>query len=98
MVPGNWIAEHISIIRLLDATPEDENPADLLQAAARDHIPLNPNKPKIQEITRDVPDPQHRPTIEDVISDLQEQEWYTDQISHRRVFEAKPGQNGRCTL
>ncbi|KAK7693290.1 hypothetical protein QCA50_002857 [Cerrena zonata] len=82
-----------AVNELLQATPEGENPADLLQAAARDHIPIDPNKPKTQEPSREVPDPQHRPAIEDVILDIQQQQWYSEQISYHRIFDAKLGQN-----
>ncbi|CAL1704265.1 unnamed protein product [Somion occarium] len=81
-----------AVNELLQATPAGENPVDLLQAAARDHIPISPNKSKTIEAPRVVPDPQHRPAIDDVIVEIQEQEWYEDQIVHRRVLEAKQGQ------
>lgn len=98
-----WVLSNVQLIpisclsRLLQATPAGENPADLLLAAARDHIPINPNKPKTQELesSRDVPDPQHRPAIEDVISEIQQQDWYADQISYHRIFEVKVGRNGK---
>ena len=41
-----------------------------------------------------VPDSQDRQTIDAVLADLTEQEWYTKEIAARRVFEAKAGQTG----
>lgn len=86
--------------RLIRATPTSEDPVALLQSAGRDHIPVNPSpdstsfsdvKGKEKMV---VPDPKDRPTVDEVISEIYEQEWYKAQIVERRVFEAKTGQKG----
>ena len=87
------ISSHVS--RLLSATPESEDPVSLLKEAARDHIPVNPSSPKENEKPRVVPDPQHRPSVKDVIAEIEDQDWYIEQIIYRREFEEKSGQNGQ---
>lgn len=86
------------LVRLLTATPEDEDPVSLLQGAARDHIPVNPKSPKPLESPRQVPGPQQRPSITEILTEMEEQEWVTDQIVHQKVFEEKSPQNGRLLL
>lgn len=74
----------------------------LLQAAAREHIPIDPSSRSFNKLTqsdskgneRVVPDPADRPTINTVIEEILEQEWYQDQITDRRIVEAKDGQIG----
>ena len=74
----------------------------LLQAAAREHIPIDPSSRSFNRLTqsdskgneRVVPDPADRPTVSAVIEELLEQEWYQDQIADRRVVEAKGGEIG----
>jgi DEAD/DEAH box helicase domain-containing protein len=41
-----------------------------------------------------VPDSQDRQTIDAVLAEITEQEWYNAEIAARRVFEAKVGQTG----
>jgi DEAD/DEAH box helicase domain-containing protein len=41
-----------------------------------------------------VPDSQDRQTIDAVLAEITEQEWYKGEIAARRVFEAKAGQTG----
>jgi hypothetical protein len=93
---------HYITRRLLLATPSSENPVDLLQAASRDHIPVNPSqkssltffdqgKGKGRMI---VPASMDRPTIDSVIEEIMQQEWYKDQIIDRRVFDEKEGTIG----
>ncbi|OBZ75158.1 putative ATP-dependent helicase HRQ1 [Grifola frondosa] len=92
-----------AVNELLQATPEHENPVALLQAAARDHIPIHPtSKCSISALIqcdrkgkyKTVPESADRPTIEAVIDELQEQEWYKDQITYRMKTETKDGQIG----
>ncbi|KAG8912308.1 hypothetical protein FRC01_005168 [Tulasnella sp. 417] len=74
-------------------TPED--PVALVQKAARDHIPLDPTLPTEQ------PTPSHnfistdsRPSIEDVIAEIEGGEEYRDQIVFRKIFDTKEPQYG----
>ncbi|KAI0797837.1 P-loop containing nucleoside triphosphate hydrolase protein [Abortiporus biennis] len=85
-----------AVNELLSATSAEGDPVEMLQAAARDHIPINPNKSKgkgKQRAEQIVPDPEHRPAIDDVITEIQEEDWYAEQIIHRETFDAKSGAN-----
>ncbi|EPQ58049.1 P-loop containing nucleoside triphosphate hydrolase protein [Gloeophyllum trabeum ATCC 11539] len=92
-----------SVDELLLATPEDEDPVLLLQAAAHDHIPVNPSSgKKAPEAFGDtkgkgkqvVPDWKDRPSINEIIDEILNEGWYKDQIVDRRTFEAREGQIG----
>lgn len=86
--------------RLIEATPEHEDPVVLLQAAAREHIPIDPNnRASLSSISssqgqRVVPEPAHRPSIESVLKEVREQEWYAGQIAYDRTVDAKGSQTG----
>lgn len=73
----------------------------MLQAAARDHIPVDPSsslpgtKGKGKAA---VPEPNERPTIDTILQEIQGQDWYRDQIAHRRTVEAKEGQLGTLDI
>jgi DEAD/DEAH box helicase domain-containing protein len=91
--------------RLIEATPEGEVSMDLLQAAARDHIPVNPSAKKALAATSVgdsqnmiIPEPEDRLSIDGVIFELQEQAWYRNQIVDRRTFEAKEPVEGSAVL
>ncbi|KAI8998791.1 DEAD/H helicase [Trametes punicea] len=90
-----------AVNELLRATPVDDDPVALLQAAARDHIPAHPrlNRPltlasqsDVKGKNKAVPEPDRRPSIQEVIEDIEHQEWYMEQISYRRTFDAREGQ------
>jgi DEAD/DEAH box helicase domain-containing protein len=87
--------------RLLIATPGTEDPVALLQAASRDHIPVNPswrhqdddNDPK------EIPCSKDRPTIDAAITEMQEQRWYKGQIVMKKIIdeiEAREGALLQC--
>lgn len=79
----------------------DEDPVALVQAAAREHIPLNP-KQKSSEfgdiMKRPIPDHDARPSIDEVLTEIQEEDWYKNQIVDRRIFEAREGQTSKNDL
>lgn len=90
-------------IRLLEATPPEEDVVSLLKAAARDHIPIDPsNKASLtqaiisasQGSSRVIPSPEKRPSIESVLAEVREQEWYIGQMAYERTVDAKDGQIG----
>ncbi|GJE86964.1 DEAD/DEAH box helicase [Phanerochaete sordida] len=87
-----------AIHELIEATPKHEDPVVLLQAAARDHIPIDPNnKASLANIAasqgpRQVPEPANRPSIESVLEEIRQQEWYNGQIVYDRTVDAKEGQ------
>ena len=44
---------------------------------------------------REVPEPEGRPSIEEVIYEIEQQDWYKEQITYKRVFAAREGQTGK---
>ncbi|EJD05721.1 DEAD/H helicase [Fomitiporia mediterranea MF3/22] len=94
--------EH-SVNELLDATPDSDNPAYLIQSAARDHIPVNPNVIKEEDVsetgrTKEVPGPTDRDSIDTILQEIMASEWYKDQIVDRRVFHEKEGRLGTLAV
>ncbi|KAI6110049.1 DEAD H helicase [Pisolithus sp. B1] len=85
----------MAVNELLSATPDGEDPVELLKAAARDHIPANPkarsHSPKTEA---EVPSPNDRPSVDKVIQGIQEQRWYANQITDRRTFSARTAREG----
>lgn len=80
------------------ATAAEDDPVDLLKAAGRAHIPVNPSE-GISHATNSepesaIPSSTDRPSVDDIIAEVQEQKWYKDQIVERRRFESKDGQTG----
>ncbi|EMD38568.1 hypothetical protein CERSUDRAFT_82843 [Gelatoporia subvermispora B] len=84
-----------AINELLEATRQGEDPVALLQAAARDHIPINPSGSPAPTSSkgkqREVPSPEDRPTIDAVMQELLQETWYQDQLTSRRIFDARQG-------
>ena len=69
--------------------------AELVKQHGRDQVPVNPQaKGAVQRSEPLVLDWEARPSIVSVIKELASQEWYKDQIVHRRSTEKKPGQTG----
>jgi DEAD/DEAH box helicase domain-containing protein len=83
--------------RLILATSHSEDPVILLQAAARDHIPVDPKGHIPDRALVQVPETKDRPAITDVISELRSAIWYRDQILDHRIFEARDPQSGSYT-
>ncbi|KAG0706339.1 hypothetical protein DFH29DRAFT_995980 [Suillus ampliporus] len=87
-----------AVDELIKATPEGEVSMDLLQAAARDHIPVNPSAKKVLAAADSqnliIPEPKDRPSMDDVILEIQKQSWYKKQIVDRRTFKAKEAIEG----
>ncbi|KAH7919907.1 P-loop containing nucleoside triphosphate hydrolase protein [Leucogyrophana mollusca] len=87
-----------AVNELITATPIGEDPVALLQVAAHEHIPVNPSSTQAKDFEWSgkltVPEHKDRPSIDAVISEIQEQSWYTAQIVDRRTFEAKEAREG----
>ena len=73
----------------------------LLQAAGRDHVPINPSSSIVQTFVSSlgkeppkVPASSDRPSVDDVLAEIQEEVWYREQIKHNRLFEAREAQLG----
>ncbi|KAF4604071.1 hypothetical protein EYR38_004493 [Pleurotus pulmonarius] len=85
---------------LIAATPSGEDPVALLQSAGRDHIPINPSASRAtfsefsEAVSSQVPDPSHRPSVSSILSELESQSWYRNQIVERRKFDVRDGKTG----
>ena len=84
---------------MLLVTKETEDPARLLQIAARDHIPVHPSAAKsedwsLPEPASSIPSSSERDSIDQIIEEIKLSDWYREQIVNRRVFEAKCGRVG----
>ncbi|KAG1858378.1 DEAD H helicase [Suillus subalutaceus] len=87
-----------AVDELVKATPEAEVSMDLLQAAARDHIPVNPSAKKALPVNDSqnliIPEPKDRPSIDDILLEIRKQHWYKNQIADRRTFKEKVATEG----
>ncbi|KAF8184950.1 P-loop containing nucleoside triphosphate hydrolase protein [Mycena galopus ATCC 62051] len=82
-----------AVNELILATGEEDDPVALLKAAARDHIPIDPSNPESWPNST-VPEPKNRPSIDAVLEEIMQKDWYSDQIVERRTIEARIGQIG----
>ncbi|KAJ7702373.1 hypothetical protein B0H17DRAFT_923441 [Mycena rosella] len=82
-----------AVNELILATEAPEDPVLLLKAAAREHIPINPSDPTSWPAFA-IPEPINRPSIDDVLTEIMQQSWYSDQIVERRTVDAKVGAIG----
>ncbi|KAJ6618312.1 DEAD/H helicase [Mycena sp. CBHHK59/15] len=85
-----------AVDELILATEAPDDPVALLQAAARDHIPINPSDPSWPSFT--IPGSGDRPSIDTVLEEIMQHEWYSDQIVERRTIDARVGQIGALDL
>ncbi|KAJ7043253.1 P-loop containing nucleoside triphosphate hydrolase protein [Mycena alexandri] len=82
-----------AVNELILATGADDDPVVLLKAAARGHVPIDPSKPATWPKFA-IPEPKDRVSIDAVLADIVQQEWYSEQIVERRTIDAKAGQIG----
>ncbi|KAF7311613.1 DEAD H helicase [Mycena kentingensis (nom. inval.)] len=82
-----------AVNELLLATDAEEDPVELLKAAARDHIPVQPGS-QSAFAAGPIPDAESRPSVEEVLEDIKQQDWYLEQITERRTVEPKQVQTG----
>ena len=89
-----------NFVRLLAATPDREDPVQLLILAGHNYVPVDHSLPGQEDpsVTTSIPKTSERPHINDVISDLTSSLWYVDQIAHRRTVAAKEAQLGTFCL
>lgn len=79
--------------RLILAAPPGEDPVALLVTAGKNHVPI---QHVLQHEEKEyVPFTHERPSIEQVLLDIKEEEWYADQIVHRRSIDAKSPEYGQ---
>ncbi|KIY43668.1 P-loop containing nucleoside triphosphate hydrolase protein [Fistulina hepatica ATCC 64428] len=86
-----------AVDELIQATPAGDDPVTLLQNAGRAQLPVHPHAssghiPPI--IPHEVPDTDSRASVKEILSALQAEAWYDDQIVDRRTFEKRPAQYG----
>ncbi|KAJ7445770.1 P-loop containing nucleoside triphosphate hydrolase protein [Mycena galericulata] len=81
-----------AVNELIHAMGDADDPVALLKAAARDHIPINPSEPTWPTFT--IPEPKSRPSVDVVLMEVMQQDWYADQIVERQTIDAKVGQPG----
>lgn len=95
--PSTLIRLLISLWRLINATPSGEDPVQLLQAAARDHVPINPIAVDVldEQGPQAVPSSNERASIDEIIEDIKLSNTYRDQIVDRRIFHAKEARLGK---
>ncbi|KAL1683546.1 hypothetical protein EV122DRAFT_286287 [Schizophyllum commune] len=76
---------------LLKATQPPEDPVQLLQAAGRDHIPVHPGVGLEQAPVRDlhIPDAASRPSVDELLTEIEKEEWYKNQMVANKVFEPR---------
>ncbi|KAF7359385.1 P-loop containing nucleoside triphosphate hydrolase protein [Mycena sanguinolenta] len=82
-----------AVNELILATGAEDDPVALLKAAARDHIPIDPSKPETWP-NHTIPEPKDRPSIDAVLGEIMQKDWYSEQIVERWTIEAKIGQIG----
>lgn len=78
----------------------------VLQKAGLAHTPVNPSTGPNSTITATegtrgpltVPGPEDRHPIEAIMTELEQQAWYKDQIVSRRAFEPRGAQTGTSRL
>jgi DEAD/DEAH box helicase domain-containing protein len=75
---------------------DGDDPVQMLQEAARDHIPIDPSAamfttPKNELV---IPDATSRPSVDELVQDLTEQEWYREQIVFRKTIDAHVPETG----
>lgn len=83
-----------AVEELLIACPPEEDPVDLVQQAARDHIPVLSRK---CEGIDSIPTSSSRAPMREIIEELRSEDWYRDQIIEHRSFEKKEPQLGELT-
>lgn len=66
----------------------------LLVSAAKNFVPVNQEIPCLYEESNTIPQPSERPSIDQIISEIEISNWYIDQIVDRRTVEAKKAQTG----
>jgi DEAD/DEAH box helicase domain-containing protein len=79
---------------LIEACIDKEDPVELVQQAAHDHIPANPGKRNTGK-SDPIPDVMSRLPMPEVIETLKAEDWYRDQIVDHRSFEKKDPDLGK---
>jgi DEAD/DEAH box helicase domain-containing protein len=65
-----------------------------LVAAAKKFVPVHQEILCLYEDLKTIPQPSERPSIDQIISEIESSNWYIDQIVDRRTVEAKEARTG----
>ncbi|KAL0947334.1 hypothetical protein HGRIS_013453 [Hohenbuehelia grisea] len=88
---------------LIVVSSSGEDPVSMIQAAGRDHIPIDPSAKSLPDLIKasashlTVPDHDNRPSIEAVLSEVKVQTWYREQIVESRQFEPRLAKEGQLS-
>jgi DEAD/DEAH box helicase domain-containing protein len=83
---------------MLAAAMSGEDPIALVQKSGREQLPVDPVM-KVTAMGDDVthfpiPGFEERPSIDEVVEEIQSQPWYKNQIIDRRTIEARVAKTG----
>ena len=73
---------------------EPEDPVALVVKAAHDHIPVDVHGTR-GSTSNGLISTEDRPSIDEIVQELEDADEYKDQVSYRRVFDAKEAQYGK---
>ncbi|KAH8829608.1 hypothetical protein DL96DRAFT_1792453 [Flagelloscypha sp. PMI_526] len=79
-----------AVNELLAASQSNDDPCLLLQAAARDHIPVNPNGNAKNTVgLKAVPSSAERPSVSTLLDEVVSSSWYAEQLAYRTTLPSK---------
>ncbi|KAF8475426.1 P-loop containing nucleoside triphosphate hydrolase protein [Gautieria morchelliformis] len=91
-----------AVDELLGATPADESPVEILKAASRDHLPMDPKSRRVEAYALDesssvtsIPDSQTRPSVEQVLREItgrQSEDYESEDLNEHIGLEWYKGQ------
>jgi DEAD/DEAH box helicase domain-containing protein len=95
---------NINLRRFLKSAADADEAVAAIQAAGSGCTPVNPLSEVVEAFGNSrgnepnhVPSSETRPSIEGVLTEIQGELWYNDQIKHTRLFEAKEARTGMLT-
>ncbi|KAG7092162.1 hypothetical protein E1B28_008531 [Marasmius oreades] len=87
-----------AVEELISAASPSEDPVSLLKTAAREHIPVQPGAlaQSSSSMLEDsihiaIPEPEHRPSVDEIVEEIKNQVWFKNQIIEQRTVEPKQG-------
>lgn len=95
--PWSSLFPELSHRVLLACKATGDDPCELIESAARKHIPVNPDLKDLnvgKPCTTVIPSSSERKSVAQILEDVKEQDWYVEQIVHHQTLEAKEGRKG----
>jgi DEAD/DEAH box helicase domain-containing protein len=80
---------------LILATLQESDPVQMLQQAAREHIPVEPYLLGAPTDQNSAVNTGVRPSMDELVQKVTDQDWYREQIVFRKTVDAKQPQFGR---